>query len=76
MTRQEKEHAILVSRNEYPQDLPCAVCHFRWMQHRGTLCPKRPGYMSALGVPVPPIMGDTTFIPDLAYLKQPDFDVV
>ena len=78
MTSAEKERAILVSPKEYPQDLPCAVCGFRWMQHAGTLCPKRPGYYSyVLDIPVPPIMGDSTFIPDLAYLNvNPDFDVM
>lgn len=71
---------MLVSPKEYPHDLPCAVCHFRWMQHKGTLCPKRPGYLTRiLGklIPVAPVFGDTTFIPDVAYLnKNPDFDVV
>jgi hypothetical protein len=78
MTPAEKERAALVSPKEYPQDLPCAICRFRWMQHQGTLCPIRPGYFDhVLGLPVPPLMGNTTFIPDVAYLNQnPDFDVV
>lgn len=77
MTQAEKELAMLVSPKEYPQDLPCAVCGYRWMQHRGSLCPRKPGYYSfVLGRPVAPVLGDTTFIPDVAFLKQPDFDVV
>jgi len=77
MTWQERERAMSVSPKEFPQDLPCAVCRYRWMQHKGLLCPVRPGYMSVSGIPVPPIFGDTTFIPDVAYLNQnPDFDVM
>jgi len=76
MTEKERERAMLVSPKEYPQNLPCAICGFRWMQHHGTLCPKQPGYL-LFGIPRAPIMGDTTFIPDVAYLNQnPDFDVV
>lgn len=78
LTDAERERAALVSPKEYPQEMPCAVCRFRWMQHRGTLCPKTPGYVSQVtGEAVPPTMGDTTFIPDVAYYSQnPDFDVV
>jgi hypothetical protein len=76
LTDKERELAMLVSRKEFPQDMPCAVCHFRWMQHRGLLCPIRPGFMSVTGLPVPPVYGDSTFIPDVAYFNQPDFDVV
>jgi hypothetical protein len=84
MTPAEKERAMLVDRKEYPGEMPCMVCGFRWMQHKGTLCPSRPGYGFPLDcgdhieiIPVPPIWGNTTFIPDLAYYSQnPDFDVV
>lgn len=75
MTPQEKERAMLVSPKEYPEECPCAVCGYRWMQHHGTLCPKRPGYLHPLGFPVPPSLGDTTFVPDLAFFKEPDFNV-
>ena len=72
-----RERAMAVAKTEYPQDLPCAVCRFRWMQHKGTLCPKTPGYFDhVLQMAFPPTLGDTTFIPDVAYLNQsPDFDV-
>lgn len=78
MTPKEIEQAISVSPKEYPPDLPCAVCRFRWMQHKGTLCPRTPGYFDRfLMQAFPPTFADTTFIPDLAYLNQnPDFDVV
>jgi hypothetical protein len=80
MTEAERERAMLVDRKEYPQDLPCAVCRYRWMQHKGLLCPKVPGHWARTPegiVPIPPTFGDTTFIPDVAYLNQnPDFDVV
>jgi hypothetical protein len=80
MTEAERERAMLVDRKEYPQDLPCAVCRYRWMQHKGSLCPKVPGHWARTPegiVPIPPTFGDTTFIPDVAYLNQsPDFDVV
>jgi hypothetical protein len=77
MNNAEKERAMLVSPKEYPGEMPCAVCGYRWMQHRGSLCPKHPGYFSViLQRPIPPIMGDTTFIPDVAFVKEPDFDVI
>jgi hypothetical protein len=84
LTRAERERAIAVSRNEYPPEMPCAVCGFRWMQHRGTLCPARPGYLVPIDcgdhiefMPVSPVFGDTTFLPDASYFNQsPDFDVV
>jgi hypothetical protein len=59
-------------------DLPCMVCRFRWMQHRGLLCPSVPGHWDEiLQVPVPPVMGYTKFEPDEKWLDQnPDFAVV
>ena len=72
------EHAMAVSPKEYPQDMPCMMCQYVWMQHKGTLCPARPGYFDPVtGNPVAPIyQAETTFIPDVAYLNQnPDFDV-
>jgi hypothetical protein len=84
MSRREKETAMLVPKTEYPQDMPCTVCGYRWMQHKGTLCPQRPGGMIPIDfvthiefIPVEPLWGDTTFLPDVAYYNQnPDFDVV
>ena len=82
------EAAANVSPSEYPQMMPCLACGYAWMQHKGTLCPQRPGGMQQVLrnggtpeayielVPVLPIWGDTTFIPDVAYFNQnPDFDV-
>jgi hypothetical protein len=77
VTNTEKERAMLSDKKEFPQDMPCAVCGYRWMQHHGILCPKTPGYFNhVLQTAVPPTMGDTTFIPDVDYYKTPDFDVV
>ena len=77
LTDAEKERAMLVSKDEYPQEMPCIVCRFRWMQHKGTLCPKTPGYFDRfLQRPVPPTFADTTFLPDLDFYKEPNFDVV
>jgi len=78
MTDADRERAMLVSPKEYPQDLPCAICHHRWMQHKGTLCPVSPGYIERDGgIKLPVFAGsNSTFVPDLAYLNQsPDFDV-
>ena len=83
LSRQEREKALSVSKHEYPQDMPCAVCGYRWMQHHGTLCPIRPGYLTPVDMgdhiemlPVAPIFGNKTFIPDVAWQNQnPDFDV-
>jgi hypothetical protein len=75
--------AASVKSTEYPQDLPCVVCKNRWMQHKGTLCPAQVGGILMIeGQPVcvearfPLPENATTFIPDLEFLKQPDFDVV
>lgn len=73
----ERERAMIADPKEFPQEMPCAVCGFRWMQHKGRLCPSRPGYFDPLTQrPVAPIFGDTEFIPDANFFKQPDFDVV
>jgi hypothetical protein len=84
LSRADRERAMSVARTEYPAEMPCAVCGFRWMQHRGTLCPARPGYLVPIDMgdrieyrPVAPVFGDTTFLPDASYYNQsPDFDVV
>jgi hypothetical protein len=78
ISKEEWSRAIQSDPKEYPQDMPCAVCGNRWMQHLGKLCPTRPGYISEFGHPVPALFvdSDTTFIPDTAYYKRPDFDVV
>jgi len=79
LSHAEIEKAISIDPKTYPQDMPCSVCGFRWMQHMGTLCPVRPGYIeNASGFPklVLPVFGNTTFLPDLDYYKTPDFDVV
>lgn len=81
MTRHELERAISVDPKEYPQNCPCAVCGYRWMQHMGSLCPATPGGIMILdgeAVMVKPVFQEeTTFIPDMAFYNQnPDFDVV
>lgn len=84
MTDAEKLRAMSVSPKEYPQETPCAVCGYRWREHKGTLCVKRAAtyFLLDMGthlepVPIPPVLGDTTFVPDLAYFSQnPDFDVI
>lgn len=81
LSRAELEAAINVSPKEYPQNMPCAVCGYRWMQHLGTLCPAKPGgFLVAAGemVPILPVyQEEMTFLPDVAYYNQnPDFDVV
>lgn len=77
LTPAEREKAMLANPKLYPQNMPCMVCHFRWMQHRGKLCPARPGHYShALGRAVPPVMGNTEFVPDENFYKTHDFDVV
>lgn len=78
MTEQEKDKARSASKTLYPQEMPCAICGNRWMQHVGEMCPIKPGYLSRLtGLPVPPETGETTFVPDAAFYNQnPDFDVV
>lgn len=66
-------------RHQQIMETPCMVCHFRWMQHKGLLCPKMPGYMHpTLNIPISPTMGDTLFVADEAYLlpEKTDFDVV
>jgi hypothetical protein len=71
--------AISVPATEYPQDMPCMLCHFRWMQHKGTLCPKTPGGFDLKNgrAVLPTWQFYTTFIPDVAYMNpDPDFDVV
>ena len=45
LTREQREKAMSVSPKEYPQEMPCLICGYRWMQHRGMLCPIRPGSM-------------------------------
>ena len=76
LTQAERERAMLAPRNLYSNKMPCMVCGFRWMQHKGTLCPSRPGYFSqSLRMPIAPIMGDTEFLPDERFYKEPDFDV-
>jgi hypothetical protein len=58
------EHAINVDPKEYPENMPCAMCGYMWMQHYGTLCPARPGYLElTTGKAVMPIF------------QNPDFDV-
>jgi hypothetical protein len=82
LSRHEREKALLVPKTEYPQEMPCINCGYRWMQHKGLLCPIRPGFMMPLEVgdhieyfPVEPVFGNSTFLPDVAYYKTPDFDV-
>jgi hypothetical protein len=76
LDRLARERAMLVDPKTYPQEMPCCVCHHRWMQHKGTLCPARPGYYGPDGIPVMPVFGDTEFIPDVNFYKEPDFDVI
>jgi hypothetical protein len=72
-------------RESYPQEMPCAVCGYMWMQHKGMLCPLSPGGFIPIetekGVfetfAVMPVFGDSLFVPDLDYYKQnPPFEVV
>lgn len=73
----QRERAMLADPKEFPQEMPCAVCGFRWMQHKGRLCPARPGYLDPLThQAIPPAMGDTEFIPDADFYKEADFDVI
>lgn len=84
MTNKEWIRAAETKPTEYPQDMPCAVCGNRWMQHKGLLCPSQVGGLIVIdGVlapvearfPLPP--NATTFIPDVAWQNpNPDFDVV
>jgi hypothetical protein len=83
LRRQAKiEAAANHDKNAYPQEMPCMLCGYRWMQHMGLLCPAKPGGFIPLRdtgelIPVMPIFRtDQFFIPDLAYYKEPDFDVV
>lgn len=77
MTQAERERAMSSRKDEFPNDMPCAVCGYRWMQHMGLLCPRTPGhYNQVLGTATPPTQGDTTFIPDVDYFKRPDFAVI
>lgn len=77
LDRAGRERAMLADAKEFPQEMPCAVCGNRWMQHKGRLCPAKPGYFDhVLQRPVPPIFGDTEFIPDANFYKEPNFDVV
>lgn len=82
LTRAEIEKAALVSPLTYPQDMPCANCKRRWMQHKGLLCPVQDGYWSPVRaanggfIAVPPKFGTDLFIPDEAYYTPPDFEVV
>lgn len=78
LSSSQLQHAINVSPKEFPENMPCAVCGFFWMQHMGTLCPARAGYFDPLTMhPVMPVFQNTeTFIPDVMYFNQsPDFDV-
>lgn len=75
--------AASTPRTEYPQELPCMVCGNRWMQHKGTLCPAQvggilmiEGHPAVVEARFPLPENATTFIPDLDFLKQPNFDVV
>lgn len=82
LTRYERERAMQESPKQYPQNMPCAVCGNRWMQHKGTLCPSRVGDAMRVGTEIIPILpsfegSNTTFIPDVAWENpNPDFDVV
>jgi hypothetical protein len=84
LTVAEMERAINHDKHTYPNEMPCAICGHRWMQHMGLLCPVRAGgFLNVDGelVPVMPVYGNqqngTLFVPDLAYYNQnPDFDVV
>jgi hypothetical protein len=82
LTPAQVERAALASPYLYPQDCPCARCGFRWMQHKGLLCPATEGKWSTIqnphtGMPyvIPPTFSDQTFIPDEAYYREPEFDV-
>lgn len=81
LTPAQIEKAALASPRLYPQDCPCKRCGYRWMQHKGLLCPVTPGRWSAMVGPngkpiaIPPVFGDQTFIPDEEYYRESDFDV-
>jgi len=78
LTDADRERAMLSDRREFPQDMPCASCRHRWMQHKGRLCPVTPGYLSRTGMPMLPVFegSNSTFVPDVNYFKEPDFDVM
>lgn len=85
LNQKEREAFAAVDRNTYPQDMPCAVCGARWMQHKGMLCSSSPGgvFFLDMGTYIEPIPiaprfeGESFFVPDLAWQNQnPDFDVV
>lgn len=77
----EREKLFLTNANLYPQEMPCAMCGHRWMQHRGEVCPVRPGgfKQTVLGmIPIMPVFygSKTAFVPDIEFYKEPNFDVV
>lgn len=77
----EREKLFLENANLYPQDMPCAMCGYRWMQHKGEVCPVKPGGLkkTILGLtPVVPVFlgSKTAFVPDYEFYKEPNFDVV
>ena len=80
LTPRELQTAIEANPKEFPNEMPCANCGHRWMQHMGKLCPATPGgFMIIDGemVPIMPVFQETkTFIPDVDYFKTPNFDVV
>lgn len=77
----EREKLFLTNANLYPQEMPCAMCGYRWMQHKGEVCPVKPGgfKQTILGmIPIVPIFSGskTAFVPDVEFYKEPNFDVV
>lgn len=78
----ERERLMLSRKDMFPENCPCAMCGYRWMQHKGEVCPVRVGEMrqSATGqihIILPEYRGSmTAFVPDEAYYKTPDFAVM
>lgn len=78
----EIEAAANYKKDAYPQECPCAICGYRWMQHMGLICPATPGGFipirdSGEMIPVMPTFNlDSFFIPDMDFYKTPNFDVV
>jgi hypothetical protein len=85
ISKRDIEKFSAYDKATYPQEMPCLVCGYMWMQHRGLLCPLSPGGL----VPIETergkfemfaamqIFGDSLFVPDLDYYKQnPSFEVV
>lgn len=77
----EREKLFLTNPNLYPQEMPCAMCGKRWMQHKGEVCPIRIGELKETRLGMLLIMplyhgSKTAFVADVEFYKESNFDVV